>query len=196
MKIKSAKFFSSFANAADFPPLDLPEVAFIGRSNVGKSSLVNLLCNQKNLALVSSTPGKTATINVYAINETWALVDLPGYGYAKTGKATREKFADLISDYLLQREGLRHIFVLIDSRHTPQRIDLEFVSWLVEIGRPFSLVFTKADKTKPTKRDENRDLFLFALADFTDGTPASYYTSSVTKLGRLELLNAIQEAIS
>jgi len=171
----------------------LPEFAFIGRSNVGKSSLINLLCHQKSLAQVSGSPGKTRTINFYVVNEEWVLVDLPGYGYAKAPKSERNRFNDFVADYLEFREGLNHVFVLIDCRHEPQRIDLDFVSWLVEKGVPFSLIFTKADKVKASRIEENRRLFLAALAEFAEGEPRTFVTSAETKTGRLELLAAIRE---
>ncbi len=196
MKIKTARFVTSVAEFALCPSSPLPEFAFIGRSNVGKSSLINLLCNQRGLAQISGTPGKTATINFYVINEAWTLVDLPGYGYAKTAKSIRERFQSLISDYLTERENLRHIFVLIDGRHPPQRIDLEFVEWLIGVGVPFSLVFTKADKIKPSKVTENQGFFLAALAEFTEGEPSVHTVSAVTKQGRIELLSAIQTMIA
>ncbi len=192
MKIHRARFATSAAGLDQCPAAELPEFAFIGRSNVGKSSLVNLLCNQKSLAQVSGSPGKTRTINFFVVNEEWVLVDLPGYGYAKAAKSERDRFNDFVADYLEFREGLRHVFVLIDSRHEPQRIDVDFVSWLVEKEVPFSLVFTKADKVKSGKLDDNRKLFLAALAEFADGEPPAHATSAHAKTGRLELLRAIQ----
>jgi GTP-binding protein len=192
MKIKTARFATSTTSVEACPAAELPEFAFIGRSNVGKSSLINLLCQQKSLAQVSSAPGKTRTINFYVVNEDWVLVDLPGYGYAKAAKSERDRFNDFVADYLEFREGLRHVFVLIDSRHEPQRIDLDFVSWLVEKGVPFSLVFTKADKVKAGRLAENRRLFLEALAEFAEGTPPIHVTSAEAKTGRLELLGAIR----
>ncbi len=192
MKIQKARFALSAAGLEECPAPSLPEFAFIGRSNVGKSSLINLLCQQKSLAKVSGTPGKTRTINFFVVNEDWALVDLPGYGYAKTAKSERERFNDYVADYLEFREGLRHVFVLIDSRHEPQRIDLDFTRWLVGKEVPFSLVFTKADKVKPRQLETNRRLFLEALADFAEGEPATYSSSALAKTGRLELLRAIQ----
>ena len=192
MKIKSARFATSTTSVEECPAAELPEFAFIGRSNVGKSSLINLLCQQKSLAQVSSAPGKTRTINFYVVNEDWVLVDLPGYGYAKAAKSERDRFNDFVADYLEFREGLRHVFVLIDSRHEPQRIDLDFVSWLVEKGVPFSLVYTKADKVKAGRLAENRRLFLEALAEFAEGTPPIHVTSAEAKTGRLELLGAIR----
>lgn len=196
MKIKSARYGTSAIGIDECPRAELPEFAFIGRSNVGKSSLINLLCNQKSLAQVSSSPGKTRTINFFVVNEEWVLVDLPGYGYAKAAKTERERFNEFVADYLEFREGLDHVFVLIDSRHDPQRIDLEFVSWLAEKEVPFSLVFTKADKLKPSKVNANRALFLKALSDFVDGEPATFITSAEAKSGRLEVLGAIREMMA
>ncbi|MCB1203245.1 MAG: YihA family ribosome biogenesis GTP-binding protein [Verrucomicrobiae bacterium] len=196
MKIKSARFALGTAGLEECPPAELPEFAFIGRSNVGKSSLINLLCQQKSLAQVSGAPGKTRTINFYVVNEDWVLVDLPGYGYAKAAKSERDRFNDFVADYLEFREGLTHVFVLIDSRHEPQRIDLEFVSWLVEKGVPFSLVFTKADKLKASKIESNRKLFLSALSEFAEGEPATFITSASAKTGRLEVLGAIREMMA
>jgi GTP-binding protein len=193
MKIRSARFATSSVGVDDCPAAELPEFAFIGRSNVGKSSLINLLCHQKSLAQVSSAPGKTRTINFYVVNEEWVLVDLPGYGYAKAPKSERNRFNDFVADYLEFREGLNHVFVLIDCRHEPQRIDVDFVSWLVEKGVPFSLVFTKADKVKASKIEENRRLFLAALAEFAEGEPRTFVTSAESKTGRRELLAAIRD---
>ena len=196
MKIKSARYATSAIGIDDCPSAQLPEFAFIGRSNVGKSSLINLLCNQKALAQVSSSPGKTRTINFFVVNEDWVLVDLPGYGYAKAAKTERERFNEFVADYLEFREGLTHVFVLIDSRLDPQRIDLEFTSWLVEKGVPFSLIFTKADKLKPSKVNTNRAQFLAALSEFVEGEPATFIPSAEAKTGRLEVLGAIREMMS
>jgi GTP-binding protein len=196
MKIKSARYATSAIGIDDCPAAELPEFAFIGRSNVGKSSLINLLSNQKALAQVSSSPGKTRTINFFVVNEDWVLVDLPGYGYAKAAKTERERFNEFVADYLEFREGLTHVFVLIDSRLDPQRIDLEFTSWLVEKGVPFSLIFTKADKLKPSKVNTNRAQFLAALSEFVEGEPATFITSAEAKTGRLEVLGAIREMMS
>ncbi|NLT70268.1 MAG: YihA family ribosome biogenesis GTP-binding protein [Verrucomicrobiaceae bacterium] len=193
MKITSARFATSFDSVESCPPAELPEFAFIGRSNVGKSSLINTLCNQNSLAKVSSKPGHTRLINFFVVNEDWCLVDLPGYGYARAPKSERNRFNDFVADYLEFREGLTHVFVLIDSRHEPQRIDVDFVTWLVEKAVPFSLVFTKADKLKASKIAANRDLFLTALSEYVDGQPATWITSAKDKTGRLDLLNAIRE---
>jgi GTP-binding protein len=193
MKIKNARYLLSCVNVEDCPLPELPEFAFIGRSNVGKSSLLNSLCNQRSLAKVSQRPGRTQTINYFVVNEAWLLVDLPGYGYAKAPKAKRHLFNDFVADYLEYREGLTHTFVLIDSRHEPQQIDVDFVTWLVEKGTPFSLVFTKTDKVKKGKLTANQELFLEALSEYVDGQPAIYATSAKSGEGRLELLNAIGE---
>ena len=192
MKIKSARFATSADSVEKCPPSELPEFAFIGRSNVGKSSLLNLLCNQDGLARVSGQPGHTRLINFYVVNEEWCLIDLPGYGYARAPKAERNRFNDFVADYLEFREGLTHVFVLIDSRHEPQKIDIDFVTWLVERGVPFSLIFTKSDKLKPSKVKANRDLFLTTLAEFIEGQPPTYITSVKTSEGRMDVLSAIR----
>lgn len=192
MKIKSARFATSADSVENCPPSELPEFAFIGRSNVGKSSLLNLLCNQDGLARVSGQPGHTRLINFYVVNEEWCLIDLPGYGYARAPKAERNRFNDFVADYLEFREGLTHVFVLIDSRHEPQKIDIDFVTWLVERGVPFSLIFTKSDKLKPSKVKANRDLFLTTLAEFIEGEPPTYITSVKTSEGRMDVLSAIR----
>ena len=192
MKIKSARFATSADSVENCPPSELPEFAFIGRSNVGKSSLLNLLCNQEGLARVSGQPGHTRLINFYVVNEEWCLIDLPGYGYARAPKAERNRFNDFVADYLEFREGLTHVFVLIDSRHEPQKIDIDFVTWLVERGVPFSLIFTKSDKLKPSKVKANRDLFLTTLAEFIEGQPPTYITSVKTSEGRMDVLSAIR----
>ena len=192
MKIKSARFATSADSVENCPSSELPEFAFIGRSNVGKSSLLNLLCNQDGLARVSGQPGHTRLINFYVVNEEWCLIDLPGYGYARAPKAERNRFNDFVADYLEFREGLTHVFVLIDCRHEPQKIDIDFVTWLVERGVPFSLIFTKSDKLKPAKVKANRDLFLTTLAEFVDGQPPTYITSVKTSEGRMDVLSAIR----
>lgn len=193
MKITSARFALSSTSIQDCPTAELPEFAFIGRSNVGKSSLLNMLCNQKALARVSQKPGHTATINFYVINEEMCFVDLPGYGYAKAPKGDRNRFNDFVADYLEFREGLRQVFVLVDSRHDPQTIDINFVTWLVECEVPFTLVFTKSDKSKPGRVKANRDLFLEKLGEFIEGEPPTFITSSASKEGRLELLRYVRE---
>ena len=161
MLIKTAEFVISSARADQCPPTEgRPEYAFIGRSNVGKSSLINMLTGRKKLAMTSSTPGKTMLINHFAINNEWFLVDLPGYGYAKRGKKEMEKLRNLIEYYVLERKELTCLFVLIDSRLTPQRIDLEFIQWLGEEGVPFSIIFTKADKNKTGELRKNVNRFV------------------------------------
>ena len=193
MKITSARFATSFDSVESCPAAVLPEFAFIGRSNVGKSSLINMLCNQAGLAKVSSSPGHTRLINFFVVNEDWCLVDLPGYGYARAPKSERNRFNDFVADYLEFREGLTHVFVLIDSRHDPQKIDIDFVTWLVEKAVPFSLIFTKSDKLKPSKVAANRDLFLTALSEYVDGQPPAFITSVKDKTGRMDVLSAIRE---
>ncbi len=193
MKINTARFALSADGLDDCPPAELPEFAFIGRSNVGKSSLLNMLCNQKALARVSGTPGHTRLINFFVINEEWCLVDLPGYGYAKAPKKERNRFNDFVADYLEFRDGLNHIFVLIDSRLEPQEIDISLVVWLVERDLPFSLVYTKADKVKPGRAKANRNAFLEKLGEFVEGAPRIFVTSSENREGRLELLRVIGE---
>ena len=160
MEIKSAEFVISNSSVGKCPSTHAPEYAFIGRSNVGKSSLINMLANNKKLAKTSSTPGKTLLINHFLINKEWYLVDLPGYGYAKISKKEQEKLQQIISSYILRREQMTNLFVLVDSRHEPQKIDMEFIEWLGENGIPFSIVFTKADKSKPTKLKANIDIYL------------------------------------
>ncbi|MDF1658188.1 MAG: ribosome biogenesis GTP-binding protein YihA/YsxC [Verrucomicrobiales bacterium] len=191
MKINTARFATSAAGLEDCPEAELPEFAFIGRSNVGKSSLLNTLCNQKGLARVSGKPGHTRLINFYVVNEEWCMVDLPGYGYAKAPKADRHRFNDFVADYLEFREGLTHVLVLIDSRLEPQKIDVDFVTWLVECGVPFSLVYTKSDKMKPGRIKANQELFLKALAEFVEGVPPIFTTSAKSSDGRLDVLRSI-----
>ena len=166
MKIQSARFKKSAVSLDRCSAPELPEFAFIGRSNVGKSSLINLLTNKDGLARVSKTPGRTREINFFTINDAWNLVDLPGYGYAKVSKSQRDQFNEFVSDYLLNRESLAGTFVLIDSRHTPQKIDLEFVAWLIEAQLPFALIFTKTDKSKARVVRKNIELFLERMKEF------------------------------
>lgn len=195
MKIASAEFLTSAAAMEGCPDSLLPEFAFIGRSNVGKSSLLNMLSQRKGLAKVSSTPGATQLINFFEINRSWMMVDLPGYGYSKTPQKIREGFQVMVTDYLTQREQLKCVFVLIDSRHTPQRIDLEFSEWLAVSSIPFVLAFTKSDKSKAGKVKSNQEAFLKALADRVDGEPRSFLTSAEKGTGRSELLGFIEIAI-
>ena len=171
------------------------EFAFIGRSNVGKSSLINMLTRKKDLAVVSSKPGRTRLINFFLINKKWSLIDLPGYGYAKASGHDRKKFQEFVTDYLLNRENMSCVFVLIDSRLTPQRIDLEFTQWLVDCEVPFVLIFTKADKSKPKVVEKNIELFKQGMTEFCDGLPRIYVCSSKTEQGRGEVLDFIDQAV-
>jgi GTP-binding protein len=190
MKIKSAVFEVSAPDLRSCPKWALPEFALIGRSNVGKSSLINLLTGQRTLALVSDTPGKTKLINFFVINGAWSLVDLPGYGYAEVGRQRRLEFNDAVADFLAGRRNLRGIFVLIDSRLPPQPIDLEFLGWLAETTAvPFTLVFTKTDKQSATKGRANVEAFLQALADSGIAVPDVLGSSAKTGEGRGELLD-------
>lgn len=191
MEIKSAEFIISNASVSKCPDTTLPEYAFIGRSNVGKSSLINMLTNHKKLAKTSATPGKTLLINHFLINKVWYLVDLPGYGYAKRGKKEQENLRQIISSYILHREQMTNLFVLIDSRHEPQKIDLEFIEWLGENGIPFSIVFTKADKSKPMQLKKNISVFLDTLAEQWEELPPHFVTSSENRTGREEVLDYI-----
>lgn len=194
MLIKTAEFVISSARADRCPPTDgKPEYAFIGRSNVGKSSLINMLTGRKKLAMTSATPGKTLLINHFSINNEWYLVDLPGYGYAKRGKKEMEKLRNLIEYYVLERKELTCLFVLIDSRLTPQRIDLEFIQWLGEEGVPFALIFTKADKSKTTELRKNVNGFLNELRKEWEELPPHFVTSSAQGRGRDEVLDYIEQ---
>ena len=194
MLIKTAEFVISSARADRCPPTDgKPEYAFIGRSNVGKSSLINMLTGRKKLAMTSATPGKTLLINHFSINNEWYLVDLPGYGYAKRGKKEMEKLRNLIEYYVLERKELTCLFVLIDSRLTPQRNDLEFIQWLGEEGVPFALIFTKADKSKTTELRKNVDGFLNELRKEWEELPPHFVTSSAQGRGRDEVLDYIEQ---
>jgi len=196
MKIQTSKFKTSAISFDRCLAPDFPEFAFIGRSNVGKSSLINLLTNKEGLARISKTPGRTREINFFSINDSWNLVDLPGYGYAKVSKSQRDQFNEFVSDYLLNRETLTGIFVLIDSRHTPQKIDLEFLAWLIEAQLPFALIFTKTDKSKPKLVRKNVGLFLERMKEFSEGDPIHFETSTTTRTGRKEVLKFIETAIS
>ena len=193
MEIKSAEFIISNTDYLKCPDSKLPEYAFIGRSNVGKSSLINMLCNRKDLAMTSSKPGKTLLINHFLINGNWHLVDLPGYGYATTGKAMREKLQEIIENYTLNREQLTCLFVLIDSRHTPQKIDLEFMEWLGENGVPFAIVFTKLDKLSHVKGVDNIRAYKDKISEQWEELPPIFLTSSEKYLGKEELLGYIEE---
>ena len=191
MKIQSAEFLISNSRADQCPQTDKPEFAFIGRSNVGKSSLINMLTGRKALAMTSSTPGKTMLINHFVINDEWYLVDLPGYGYAQRGRREVDKLKKLIEHYVLDREQLTCLFVLIDSRLTPQKIDLEFIRFLGEHGVPFGIIFTKADKPKRGELKKNVDRFLATLQEEWEELPPYFITSSGTGLGREAFLDYI-----
>ena len=193
MEITSAEFIISNSRADMCPKTDLPEYAFIGRSNVGKSSLINMLTNQPKLAMTSATPGKTLLINHFLINKEWYLVDLPGYGYAQRGKKMMEKIQKLIEYYVLEREQMTCLFVLVDSRLEPQKIDLEFIEWLGENGIPFAIVFTKADKQSVGKTKANVTRYLETLREQWEELPPYFVTSAEKKTGRQELLDYIEE---
>ncbi len=193
MVIRTAKFVASYPNVQKCPKTDLPEYAFIGRSNVGKSSLINMLTCTKALARVSQTPGKTQLINYYLINGEWHLVDLPGYGYAKVSKGEREKFSDIILNYILKRENLHLLFVLIDSRLEPQDIDIQFINWLGENQVPFALVFTKTDKVSSTVLSDNMEQFRKVMMETWEELPPIFTTSCVTRTGREDILNYIEQ---
>lgn len=192
MEIKSAEFIISNTKVDLCPKGDLPEYAFIGRSNVGKSSLINMLTRKPKLAMTSATPGKTLLINHFLINKQWYLVDLPGYGYAARGKKQVEKIQKIIEDYILQREQLINLFVLIDIRHDPQKIDLEFIEWLGENGVPFSIIFTKADKLSAGKAKANVNAYMEKLSEQWEELPPHFISSSENKTGRDEILNYIE----
>lgn len=193
MKITSAEFLISNSRADMCPDTTLPEYAFIGRSNVGKSSLINMLTGRKALAMTSSTPGKTMLINHFLINKEWHLVDLPGYGYAKRGKKAMDQLQRMIEYYVLERKQLTCLFVLIDSRLTPQKIDLEFIEWLGENSVPFGIIFTKADKNKAGELKKNVTKFLNTLKEQWEELPPYFITSSEKRLGREEFLNYIEQ---
>lgn len=196
MEILSAKYIISSPGYKECPKPDKPEYAFIGRSNVGKSSLINMLTNKKGLAKTSATPGKTQLINhfeaISSDKKAWYIVDLPGYGYATVAKTARNNWGNMIESYIRKRENLVCLFVLIDSRHEPQKIDLEFVNWLGEWQIPFEVVFTKTDKNKPGATTRNVGEFLKLLSTRWEVLPRHYLTSSVSKAGRKELLDRIK----
>lgn len=183
----------SNSTVAKCPAPNRHEYAFIGRSNVGKSSLINMLTNNKKLAKTAARPGKTQLINHFLINDSWYMVDLPGYGYARTSEGLRRQFEKMIRDYILKRENLVCLFVLVDSRHEPQKIDLEFMEWLGENGVPFVMVFTKADKLTTTQRLNCIDNYHRAMLDTWESTPLAFMTSAEKRLGREELLDYIDE---
>ena len=188
MEIKKAQFVMSNTDFTRCPKADRPEYAFIGRSNVGKSSLINMLANQKGLAKTSSRPGKTQLINHFIMNEEWYLVDLPGYGYAKVSKQSKKQFQHIITSYLRNRKNLLCVCVLIDSRHEPQQIDLDFMYWLGENMLPFAMVFTKTDKLKPKVLEENIALYKEKMLETWVELPPMFLTSAEKQEGRDELL--------
>ncbi|MBR5150519.1 MAG: YihA family ribosome biogenesis GTP-binding protein [Bacteroidaceae bacterium] len=191
MEIKSARFVISNTDVRKCPQDGKPEYAFIGRSNVGKSSLINMLTRQNKLAMTSSTPGKTLLINHFLVNDSWYLVDLPGYGYAKRSKSQQEKLTDIISGYILGREQMTMLFLLIDSRHPAQKIDLEFIEWLGENGVPFAIVFTKADKLTRSQLHSNIEAYKATLLEQWEELPPMLITSSEHSVGRTEMLDYI-----
>ena len=193
MNVAHAKFVVSNTSVDHCPKTKMPEYAFIGRSNVGKSSLINMLCNQKKLAKTSSRPGKTQLINHFLINKKWYLVDLPGYGYARASKTQKKIFQKFIVDYFTQRKELVSAFLLIDIRHEPQPIDLDFLQWLGEHFIPFSIVFTKADKIKEKEIETKVSNYLEVLKEDWESLPLYFVTSSEKRLGREPLLNYIQQ---
>lgn len=193
MEIKSAKYLISSPKVELCPPPDRPEYAFIGRSNVGKSSLINMLTKQPKLAKTSGSPGKTQMINHFIVNKDWYLVDLPGYGFAKVSQKQRAAFSKMIANYMHTRENLVTVFVLIDSRHKPQQLDLDFLRQLGEWGVPFNMVFTKADKSTQREAAKNVRSFIEAMRKEWEFIPRSFLTSAVKALGRKEMLSYIEE---
>jgi len=193
MEIKSAEFVSSYVSYKDCPQNNIPEYAFVGRSNVGKSSLINMLLDRKKLAKTSQSPGKTQLINQFIVNNNWVLTDLPGYGYAKVGKSLRKDFNKLINDYALYRENLMCMFVLLDSRHAPQKNDLGFMKWLGENQVPFVMVFTKADKLSSSAMNNNMTNYKKEMLKEWESVPDIFITSAENKNGRIELLNFIEK---
>lgn len=192
MEIKTAEFIISNTDVQKCPATEFPEYAFIGRSNVGKSSLINMLTGRKGLAMTSARPGKTMLINHFLINKSWFLVDLPGYGYAKREQKAQERIKRIIETYIQQREQMTSLFVLIDSRLEPQKIDLAFIEWLGENGIPFALIFTKADKLKSGRLKNNIQNYLTKLNEQWEELPPYFITSSEDRTGRTEVLNYIE----
>lgn len=193
MIVKTARFEVSSPTVRKCPDVARHEYAFIGRSNVGKSSLINMLLNHKGLAKTSAMPGKTMLINHFLVNDSWSIVDLPGYGYARRGKDSRDELRKMIEDYVLYREQMTNLFVLVDSRHEPQKIDLEFMEWLGENGVPFSIVFTKLDKLGPEAGKRKVALYLEKLLEQWEELPPVFLTSSTDGRGRDEILDYIEE---
>jgi len=196
MKISEARFAGSSTKISEKPAVKLPEFAFIGRSNVGKSSLINMLCNNRKLAMTSATPGKTKLVNHFMINQEWYLVDLPGYGYAKMAQKEREKLHDIISNYLNFSAEMVMIFVLIDSRHDIQKVDLDFMNELVENEIPFGIIFTKGDKLGPVALQRQIEKYQNGLLEHWAGLPPCFKSSAQTGLGRDEILNYIESVLN
>jgi len=194
MIIHKAEFFVSNSDVALCPVTTLPEYAFIGRSNVGKSSLINALTNHKSLAKTSSTPGKTQLINHFLINEKWFITDLPGYGYAKVSKGVKAGWENMISQYLIKRQNLLYTFVLVDSRHSPQKIDIEFINWLGEKQIPFCIVFTKIDKLGRAVATKNIEDYRNTLLQYWEELPFNFVTSAEKKEGIKEILDFIENS--
>lgn len=192
MEITNAEFVISNTNVTKCPGGTFPEYAFIGRSNVGKSSLINMLTGRKGLAMTSATPGKTMLINHFLINKSWYIVDLPGYGYARRGQKGKSQIQRIIEDYILEREQMTNLFLLIDSRLEPQVIDIEFMGWLGEHGVPFSIVFTKGDKLKGGRLNTNIQQYLKKLKEQWEELPPYFVTSSENRMGKNELLDYIE----
>lgn len=188
-----AEFVTSNSEVQKCPRPDRPEYAFIGRSNVGKSSLINMLLQRHGLAKTSSTPGKTQLINHFGVDATWYLVDLPGYGFAKVPKPIRDKIEKMIADYILQRSNLVNVFVLIDARHTPQQIDLDFMEWLGNASIPFSMIFTKLDKLKPSERTVKLTAYNDKMLESWEELPKQFLTSAESAEGRDEVMNYINK---
>ena len=192
MEISNAEFIVSNTDVKKCPPGHLPEYAFIGSSNVGKSSLINMLTGRKGLAMTSATPGKTMLINHFLINDSWYIVDLPGYGYARRGMKGQEQIRTIIEDYILEREQMTNLFLLIDSRLEPQKIDMEFMEWLGENGIPFSIIFTKADKLKGGRLKMNINAYIRELRKQWEELPPYFVSSSEDRMGRTEILDYIE----
>lgn len=193
MIIKTAEFLKSSQRWQDCPEGVLPEYAFIGRSNVGKSSLINAMMNRKDLAKTSQTPGKTQLINHFLVNDEWYLTDLPGYGYAKVSKVQRKEFEKLITNYILNRKNLVNLFILVDARHEPQKIDLEFIEWCGESAIPFTIVLTKTDKLKPGAALRNLEVYQQKLIEYWEDLPHMILTSAEKKTGCEEILTLIDQ---
>lgn len=194
MVVNTARFITSSPDLQKCPEGEMRhEYAFIGRSNVGKSSLINMLTGRGDLAKTSSKPGKTAQINYFLVNDEWYLVDLPGYGYAERSKSDRVAFEKMIKEYILGRAQMTNLFLLIDGRHKPQRIDMEFMEWLGENGVPFSIVFTKLDKMSSTAAKKSVEVYLAALLEMWEELPPVFRTSSVDRRGKTEILDYIEE---